>query len=178
MRRYALPAALAAYVLSVVLANVLTDRYGLVSVGFGLVITAGTFAAGAALLARDLLREAAGPHWKLWIIGAIAAGALLSWWLATPALALASAAAFTAAELIDTAVYEVARRRGWTRVQGILASNGVAGPVDTVVFLWLAPFPLTWAALIGQTIAKWLWATCLPVCVYLLARPAAARVSG
>lgn len=173
MNRYALPAALAAYVLSIVAANVLTDRYGMVAVGFGLVVTAGTFAAGAALLARDLLREAAGDRWRWWIAAAIAAGALLSWMLATPGLALASAAAFALAELVDTAVYEVARRRGWTRVQGILTSNAVSGPVDTFTFLWLAPlFPVTAAAMIGQTIAKWLWATCLPVCAYLIATTA------
>lgn len=175
MNRYTLPAALAAYVLSIVAANVLTDRYGMVAVGFGLLVTAGTFAAGAALLARDLLREAAGPRWRWWIAAAIAAGAVLSWVLATPGLALASAAAFTVAELVDTAVYELARRRGWTRIQGILTSNAAGAPTDTIIFLWLAPFPLTLAALIGQVIAKWLWATCLPVCAYLIAaRPRAA----
>ena len=45
--------AAAAYLLTVVAANWLTDRYGLVPVGFGLLVTAGTFAAGLSLVCRD-----------------------------------------------------------------------------------------------------------------------------
>lgn len=49
-----------AYLASIVLANWLTSRYGLVSMGFGLMATAGTFAAGLAFVARDAVQDAAG----------------------------------------------------------------------------------------------------------------------
>lgn len=68
-------AAIAAYAAVVVLANVLTSRYGLVPVGFGLIATAGTYCAGAALGLRDLVQET----WSvLGVVVAIALGAALS----------------------------------------------------------------------------------------------------
>jgi len=48
----------------VVAANVLTSTYGLVPAGFGLTATAGTWAAGLVLLARDLVDDAnRGAGW-------------------------------------------------------------------------------------------------------------------
>lgn len=166
-RTLRLTAALAVYIGAIVAANLLTNHYGLVAVGFGLLVTSGTFAAGFALVARDVVREAGGTYWRWWVLAAIVTGAAISYLAATPALALASGVAFTGAELIDTVIYEGTRRWGWAR--GVLASNAVSAPADTVLFLWLAPFPLTWPALIGQVIAKWVYATCIPVCVTLLA---------
>lgn len=160
-------ASLTAYLLAIVLANYLTDQYGLVSVGFGLMVTAGTFAAGFALVARDGVRETAGARWRWWIAAAIALGCGLSYFLASPQLALASAVAFGGAEVVDTVVYEWARRRGV--VVGVLTSNAASAPVDTVLFLQLAGFPLTWSAVLGQFIAKYLWATLLPLAVAAVA---------
>lgn len=136
------------FVALAVAANVLTTELGMVQVGFGLVTTAGTFAAGLVLLARDALQDAAG---RWWVVAAIAAGAGLSAWLAGPALALASGVAFAVSELADAAVYTPLRRRGWARAA--FASGVVGSVVDSVLFLWLAGFPL-WAALPGQLLVK------------------------
>jgi uncharacterized PurR-regulated membrane protein YhhQ (DUF165 family) len=157
--------ALAAYVACIVLANVLTARFGLVPVGFGLLATAGTYAAGLALLARDMVQDVAG---RGAVVGAVIVGAALSAWLSTPQLALASGAAFLIAELADMGVYTPLRRKGWARA--VLASNAVGAVVDTVVFLWLAGFPLTWAVLGGQMAGKLLWATLVPVVLVLVVR--------
>jgi len=140
--------AVAAFVALVAAANWLTVQYGLVPVGFGLVATAGTWAAGLVLVARDLVQDLAG-RWV--VLGCIAAGGVLSAVLATPQLALASAAAFTVAELVDFAVYTPLRRRGWARA--VAASSVVGSVMDSVLFLTLAGFPL-WAALPGQLLAK------------------------
>lgn len=162
----ALTMAIGAYVAAVVLANVVTERLGLVSVGFGLLVTAGTYAAGFALLARDFVHRYGGRRWAL---AAIALGGVLSWALSSPALAAASTVAFVSAELIDLGVYEPIRRtKGF--IQGALVSNIVSAPIDTVVFLSLAGFPLTVETVGGQFIGKVLWATALPLSLYWLGR--------
>lgn len=153
--------ALAVYVAAVVAANVMTSRWGLVPVGFGLLVTAGTFAAGFALLARDVVQRTGG---RVWVIVGIATGGVLSWFLATPALAVASVVAFTVAELVDWAVYSRALSRGF--IVAAMTSGVVAAPVDTILFLWVAGFPLTWQTILGQFLGKVVWATLVPLALY------------
>ncbi len=145
---------------SIVAANYLTTRYGFVPVGFGLMATAGTFAAGFALAARDAVQDLLGRRVMLAVL---VAGAVLSYLVADPFIATASAAAFLLAELADFAVYHPLRRRsklGDRRWAGaVVASNTVGAVVDTVVFLaiafgWAAVLP----ALAGQLVGK-AWAT-------------------
>lgn len=152
-------AAAAAYVGIVVLANILSSRYGMVSVGFGLVASAGTYAAGMALGLRDAVQDGLG---KWAVLGVIAVGSALSFVLASPVIATASLAAFLAAELCDFAVYTPLRKRGWAKA--VVASNIVGAVVDTYIFLSLAPFgPVTFHAMSGQLVGKILWATLVPV---------------
>ncbi|NNJ04174.1 VUT family protein [Streptomyces sp. PKU-MA01144] len=157
-------AALTAYATSITAANILTARYGLVPVAPGMLTTAGTFAAGAALLLRDVVQDTLG---RAAVFAGIAAGAALTW-ATSPALAVASATAFLAAELADMAVYTPLRNRGWARA--VLASNAVGAVVDTLLFLLLAGFPLTAAAVGGQLVGKLAWATLLPVAAVLTVR--------
>ncbi|WP_433078951.1 VUT family protein [Dactylosporangium sp. CA-052675] len=125
------------FVVLVVAANWLTATFGVVA---GLV-TAGTFAAGLVLLVRDWLQEVGG---RWWVVAAIAAGALISVWMSSPALALASGVAFAVSELADFAVYTPLRRR--TLAGSMALSNTVGAVVDSLLFLSLAGFPPTqWA---------------------------------
>lgn len=156
-------AATIVYIGSIVLANWMTSRFGLVPVGFGLLVTAGTFAAGFALLARDFVHRYGNA---VWAIAAIGVGIVLSWFLASPVLAIASAAAFAISELIDLGVFVWIRPRGF--VPSVLTSNAISAPIDTVVFLFLAGFPLTWTVILGQYIGKMFWATIVPICIYVL----------
>lgn len=128
----------AAYVACIVAANWLTSHYGLVPVGFGQLVTAGTFAAGLSFVARDTLQETAGRRAVLTVI---AVGAVLSWWLSTPQLAVASGVTFIASELVDMAVYTPLRARR-RKLSAWLASNIAGSLVDTALFLYLAGFPL------------------------------------
>lgn len=163
MNNLKLSASLAAHIGAIVAANWMTARLGLVPVGFGLVAIAGTFAAGFALLARDFVHRYGGARWAL--VGIIAAG-LISWVMSTPALALASTVAFVVAELADLAVYSRLRRRGFATAA--IASNTIGAPLDTVLFLVLAGFPLTWPVILGQLVGKIVWATLIPVGLYVL----------
>ncbi len=152
------------YVASIVLANVLTDRFGLVPAGFGLMVTAGTYAAGFALVARDLVHRTSGIILALF---AVLAGTVLSWILASPALAVASASAFLAAELVDLVVYATALQRfGFERA--VLLSSVVAAPIDTFLFLSIAGFPITTETVVGQIVVKVIWATLLPLALWRL----------
>jgi uncharacterized PurR-regulated membrane protein YhhQ (DUF165 family) len=161
-----LAVSLAVYIASIVAANVMTAHFGLVGVGFGLMVTAGTFAAGFALTARDFVNRYGGTRWAL--VG-IAVGIVLSAVLASPALAVASAVAFGAAELVDFAVYRrLVPRNGF--VAAVILSNLVSAPIDTVVFLAIAGFPITWQTVVGQLIAKIVWATLVPLGLYLVGR--------
>lgn len=159
-------AALTAYIAAIVAANWLTTRYGLVTVAPGLITTAGTFAAGAALLLRDVVQDTAG---RAWVLAGIAIGAALTW-ATSPALAIASATAFLIAECADMAVYTPLRNRGWARA--VLASNTVGAIVDTLLFLTLAGFPVTVATVGGQLVGKLAWATLLPVAAVIAVRRA------
>lgn len=176
MNRTPLLISLALYVGAIVFANALTDRFGLVDVGFGLLVTAGTFAAGFALLARDFVHRYAQMEYGkrrgiAVVLGAIAVAGVISWITASPQLAVASTVAFLAAELVDLGVFIPVRERlGFT--PGVLTSNIVSTPVDTFVFLAIAGFPITLATVSGQLVGKLVWATLIPLALYAVARSA------
>lgn len=140
---------LVAYIASIAVANWMTATFGLVPIGFGLAVTAGTFAAGAALVLRDGVQTALG---KAWVLGAIVAGAALSFALSTPAIAVASGVAFLVSEFVDFAVFTPMRGRSLSGA--VLLSSIVSAPVDTVLFLSIAGFGVTWQAVLGQFIVK------------------------
>lgn len=148
---------LAAYVATIPAANWAVTEFGALPVGFGYVAPAGVYFVGLALVLRDLAREAAG---RSAVLAAIVAGAGLSWWLAAPALAAASAAAFAVAETMDFAVYEPLRKRGLA--VAVLASNAVGLLADSLIFLWLAfrSFEYLPGQLLGKT-----WMTLAAVAV-------------
>lgn len=155
-------AAVAGYVGTVLLANWLSTEYGLVPVGFGLMVSAGTYAAGLALGLRDLVQDTLG---RLMVLGAIVVGAALSYSVASAAIATASAVAFLCSELADMSVYTPLKERGASR-RAVVASNAVGATVDTLLFLWISGFGITAEAFWGQMLAKAVWITA----VYLVAR--------
>lgn len=166
-------AAAVAFIATVVLANILSSRYGMVGVGFGLMASAGTYAAGAALGLRDAVQEGFG-RWGM--LAVILIGSALSFVLADPLIATASLVAFSASELADAAIYTPLRDRGW--VKAVLASNIVGAVVDTYIFLSIAPFgPVTFDSMKGQLVGKILWATLVPLLLILAVRKLAERRS-
>lgn len=137
------------FIACILAANYVTSNFGVVPVGFGLVATAGTYFAGATFVIRDSLQDVAG---KPFTVAVILLGAALSFIVADPFIALASAVAFALAELADFAVYAPLRKRGYVRAA--IASNIVGSIVDTFVFLSIAGFPLIASTISGQIIGK------------------------
>jgi len=138
-----------AYIAVIVAANWATATFGLIPIGFGLAVTAGTFFAGLAIIIRDGVQMHTG---RVWMLVAIIVGALVSAATATPAIALASGMAFVVSELVDWAVFTPLRPRSLPTA--VLASSVVSAPVDTVLFLYLAGFGVTWQAVLGQFLVK------------------------
>jgi queuosine precursor transporter len=138
-----------AFVGSVLAANWAVATFGLVSIGFGLVAPAGTYFAGVALALRDGVQESAGVWWAA---AAIVVGSALSYVVAGPALAVASAAAFLLSEMLDLAVYTPLRQ--WSWVVAVIASGVLGAAVDTWAFLTLAGFPVSGGTFAAQLVAK------------------------
>jgi uncharacterized PurR-regulated membrane protein YhhQ (DUF165 family) len=145
-----------AYLACVPLANWLIGHAGtvcvpqgpcLIPVGFGLMAPSGVLVIGAALVLRDIVQRISGVAWAL---GAVAIGTALSWLVADPHIAVASAAAFLISELADCAVYSPLQRRGL--VVAVVASGIAGAVVDSAAFLWLAFGSLDFLA--GQVVGK------------------------
>jgi len=157
----------AAFMATVPLANWLIGNVGavciddgpcLIPVGFGLMAPSGVLMIGLALVLRDWLQEL--TNWR-WSVAAVVAGFVLSFLLANPFIATASAAAFLLSELLDTTVYTWLRDRG--RNVAVLLS-GIAGAiVDSMLFVYIAFGSLEFSA--GNVLGK-LYATAV-VALYL-----------
>ncbi|MFF2821406.1 VUT family protein [Kitasatospora cineracea] len=156
-RRIGAVGALTAYIATIPAANMAVTHFGAVPVGLGYLAPAGVYLVGIALLLRDLARETAG-RWP--VVAAVLFGAALSYWLASPELATASAAAFVLSEGLDFMVYEPLRKRGL--LTAMVASNLVGMIVDSLVFLSLAFGSLQF--LPGQLLGK-AWMTAAAVAV-------------
>jgi len=148
----------AVYIALVVTANVMTSHLGLMSAGFGLKVTAGTFAAGLVIAVRNPLQESAG---KRWVLACIVVGAVLSFVLGTGRIAIASGATFLLAETLDMTVYTWLRQHGWKRA--VVAGIAVGAVADTLLFLSLAGLGLHWPLIAGQLLVKALYATVVGV---------------
>ncbi len=112
-----------------------------------LYVPAGAFFAGLAFTLRAGVQEFLGARTAL---VAVAGGAGLSWLVASPRMAVASAVAFALSELSAFVLYSALRRRG--RLAAIGASGTVGLLVDSLVFVPLAFGSLTYLG--GQIAAK------------------------
>lgn len=145
-----------AYIATIPAANWLIGNVGtvcipqgpcLIPVAPGIMAPSGVLMIGAALLFRDLVQRRYG---KAWSLGCIVAGGALSFAIASPALAIASTAAFLLSELVDFAVYTPLARKRF--VLAILLSCIAGAVVDSALFLWLAFGSLD--HMLGQIIGK------------------------
>ena len=164
-------AATLALLATIVAANWLTTEFGFVAVGFGLTATAGTYAAGVALGLRDVLQDHAN---RTWLLGTILAGGAISYLIADPFIALASATAFTVSEVIDWGVYTPLRGKAaegtnrWSAA--VVGSNLVGAVVDTAIFIGIAfGAAAISGAMAGQLVGKF-WASMLVVIPFYVLR--------
>lgn len=158
--------ALLAFVATIPVANWLIGNIGttcvpggpcLLPVGLGLTAPSGVLVVGLALVLRDIVHERFG--WKI-ASTSILVGAVISAFLASPALAAASSLAFLLSEFADLIVYAPLRKRGLTLA--VFLSGMVGSIVDSAAFLLLAFGSLDFV--LGQSLGKfWMTLLALPV---------------
>ncbi len=130
----------AAMALVVVASNILV-QYPFNYLGFGEILTWGAFTYPVAFLVNDLAnrRYGKGVARRVVIAGFIAA-VILSVWLATPRIAIASGTAFLTGQLLDIQVFDRLRRQTWWKAPFMATIFGSL--LDTVIFFTLAFAPV------------------------------------
>lgn len=126
-------------------------------------LTWGHFSFPFTFLIADLLNRRLGPSQARTVAyTGFFFAVILSFWLATPRIALASGLAFISGQLTDIAVFHRLRKLQWWRAP--LVSSSIASTVDTIIFYSVAfaatglPW-ITWA--IGDYAVKLLTAVFL-----------------
>lgn len=111
---------------------------------------------GFIFVVRDYAQRRVGHH----VLWGMLVGCVVSWFMASPRLALASAAAFAVGELGDWAVYTFTHR---SFSQRILISSLVGAPLDSIVFLGMIGLATPWSVitmslskLAGSLLVFWL----------------------
>jgi hypothetical protein len=106
---------------------------------FGLdeILTWGAFTYPVAFLVNDLTNRRYGVNAARAAIGVgFLLAVYLSYWLATPRIAIASGSAFLVAQMLDASVFNALRRQSWWKAPFISTMFGSV--IDTVVFFSLA----------------------------------------
>lgn len=100
-------------------------------------LTWGAFVYPLAFLVTDLTNRFLGASAaRRVVLAGFVLGVLLSAWLATPRIAIASGTAFLVAQLLDVVVFDRLRQGRWWRAPAVSSIAGSA--VDTVLFFSLA----------------------------------------
>ena len=106
---------------------------------FGLqdLLTWGAFTYPMAFLVTDLTNRKFGPQTaRLIVLVGFALAVLLSIWLATPRIAIASGTAFLVAQMLDVFIFNRLRRDAWWKAP--LTSSFLGSTLDTVIFFGIA----------------------------------------
>lgn len=116
------------YIGSIVLLNMLWSYVPSINTSIG-VFDINAIFAGTVFVTRDYMQRSVGHY----AIAATAIATAVSFAMADPFVAVASALAFASSEMVDWALYTCARVQFHKRV---LISSIASTPIDTVVFLY------------------------------------------
>lgn len=105
------------------------------------ILTLGAFTYPVAFFVTDLTNRHFGPkHARLVVLAGFALAVVLSIWLATPRIAIASGSAFLVAQLLDVSIFDRLRDGSWWRAP--LISSLLGSAIDTILFFAIAFAPL------------------------------------
>jgi len=135
-----------AYLASIVVVNFAFSMLPMIELPFDQSIPIGTFLVGFIFVLRDYAQREIG----VWVYLAMLAGVLLSYVMADPFVAVASAVAFALSEIIDALVFTYTKKPMRDRV---LLSSAVSTPVDSAVFLLMLGF-FNWFGLVIMICVK------------------------
>lgn len=104
------------------------------------ILTWGAFSYPVAFLITDLTNRNLGPaRARLVVVCGFVVAVVLSVWLASPRIAIASGSAFLVAQLLDISIFDRLRRGKWWHAP--LFSSLVSSALDTLIFFSLAMAP-------------------------------------
>jgi uncharacterized PurR-regulated membrane protein YhhQ (DUF165 family) len=136
MVRHSLAPFVAAMVVIVAASNFLV-QFPFQHFGLGDTLTWGAFTYPVAFLVNDLTNRRYGkPAARKVVLAGFAIAVVISVWLATPRIAIASGTAFLTGQLLDITVFGRLRRQTWWRAP--LAATMVGSLLDTAIFFSLA----------------------------------------
>lgn len=117
-------------------------------------LTWGAFSYPVAFLVSNLINRRFGPHAARRVAWAgFALAVVLSLWVATPRIAVASCMAFICAQLLDITVFDRLRTGNWWRAPAVATT--CSATLDTAIF-WTIAFagaPLPW---VSWAVGDWL----------------------
>lgn len=121
---------------AVAASNILV-QYPFEHFGLGELLTYGAFTYPVAFLVNDLTNRRFGPQAarRVVYVGFVL-GVVMSIWLASPRIAIASGSAFLIAQLMDITVFNGLRRKTWWKAPFAAAMFGSV--IDTVLFFSIA----------------------------------------
>jgi len=132
--------AIAAMMIIVAASNVLV-QYPFTPLGLGELLTWGAFTYPIAFFVTDLTNRRFGPvQARKVVLAGFVLAVILSIWLASPRIAIASGTAFLVAQLLDVSIFNSLRSDRWWRAP--LFSSTVWSLVDTALFFSLAFAPI------------------------------------
>ncbi|PWL19605.1 hypothetical protein DKP76_03430 [Falsochrobactrum shanghaiense] len=121
---------------AVAASNILV-QYPFQYLGLHEVLTWGAFTYPIAFLVNDLTNRRFGPKAaRQTVYAGFVLGVIMSIWLATPRIAIASGSAFLFAQLMDIAVFDRLRRKTWWKAPFAAAMFGSV--LDTILFFSIA----------------------------------------
>jgi uncharacterized PurR-regulated membrane protein YhhQ (DUF165 family) len=136
-------AAIAAMVAIVAASNFLVQypvALQLGAVNLGDILTWGAFTYPVAFLVTDLTNRAFGPaRARLAVVAGFIVAVILSIYLATPRIAIASGVAFLLAQFLDISIFHRLRDDAWWKAP--IFSSLVSSALDTMIFFSLAMAP-------------------------------------
>lgn len=128
--------AVLAMCISVAASNILV-QYQFNYFGLGDILTWGAFTYPLAFLVNDLTNRRFGPQAaRKVVLAGFILGVIMSIWLATPRIAIASGSAFLFAQLLDISVFDRLRRLSWWKAPFTAAMVGSV--LDTILFFAIA----------------------------------------
>lgn len=142
---------IALYLGAIVAANLITTEFGPSASIYN-----AFFLIGLNLTVRDALHDMWERHRFLKMAALIATGSALAYAVNADAgkVALASFAAFAAAETVDAVMYHALKLRGVRWLERVTSSNFLSSAVDSIVFPTIAFSGVMWSITFGQFVAK------------------------
>jgi len=155
------------YVLSVLLANIFVDLFGIVDF-LGLTFPAGVIFAGLCFSFRDFAQQYWGVS-KIWVFIGIATiiTMFMNW-----QIAIASVSAFLISEFVDWLIFTITKK---DFIHRIWISNTISTPIDSIIFVSIA-FSWNWNAICGQAIIKYISSLLVIPLIWYWNKPLSAKI--